>query len=199
MALQEKTKIGMLFGVVVAGMLSAVGAFASATDTRSVLPVQPMTGPVRFVALAADIAVQPLERPAPPAEPEVRWESPADGQISSGFGIRWGAMHKGIDIANEIGTPVRAAATGTVIDSGPIGGYGLWIRIAHEDDVVSLYGHIDETYVEVGQPVQAGEVIAAMGDRGQSTGPHLHFQIEISGRPVDPVLFYRRMSAELTD
>ncbi|MEB3369409.1 M23 family metallopeptidase [Saccharopolyspora mangrovi] len=99
-------------------------------------------------------------------------------------------MHKGIDIANDVGTPIRAASAGTVIDSGPASGYGLWIRIAHANDTVSTYGHIDSSQVEVGRKVQAGDLIATMGNRGQSTGPHLHFQIEIEGEAVDPVPFY---------
>ncbi|WP_407690533.1 M23 family metallopeptidase [Saccharopolyspora rhizosphaerae] len=99
-------------------------------------------------------------------------------------------MHKGVDIANDIGTPIRAASAGTVINSGPASGYGLWVRVAHPDDTVSTYGHIDSSQVQEGQEVQAGDLIATMGNRGQSTGPHLHFQIEVGGEPVDPVSFY---------
>lgn len=113
---------------------------------------------------------------------------PADGAFTSGFGMRWGAMHNGVDIANAIGTPIRAVADGTVIDSGPAQGYGNWIRIRHNDGSVSLYGHMSTLGVTVGQHVTAGQQIAGMGSEGFSTGSHLHFQIHPDGTtPVDPV------------
>lgn len=112
---------------------------------------------------------------------------PADGAYTSGFGMRWGSMHNGIDIANVPGTPIRAVADGTVIDSGPAQGYGQWIRIKHEDGSISVYGHMQSLYAAVGQQVKAGETIAGMGSEGFSTGSHLHFEIWPDGAtPVDP-------------
>ena len=112
---------------------------------------------------------------------------PADGAYTSGFGMRWGSMHNGIDIANVPGTPIRAVAAGTVIDSGPAQGYGQWIRIKHEDGSISVYGHMQSLYAAVGQQVKAGETIAGMGSEGFSTGSHLHFEIWPDGvTPVDP-------------
>lgn len=109
------------------------------------------------------------------------------GRVSSGFGPRWDAQHKGLDIAAPIGTPIRVPLDGTVISSGPASGFGLWVRVRHTDGTVTLYGHIDRTLVEVGQPVSAGEVIAEVGNRGQSTGPHLHFEvIEPGGDNINP-------------
>ncbi|WJY67608.1 M23 family metallopeptidase [Corynebacterium auris] len=113
---------------------------------------------------------------------------PADGTFTSGFGVRWGAMHNGIDIANVIGTPIRAVASGTVIDAGPAQGFGNWIRIRHEDGAVSVYGHMSTLGVTVGQQVEAGQEIAGMGNEGFSTGSHLHFEIHPDGTtPIDPV------------
>ena len=102
---------------------------------------------------------------------------PAQGTFTSGFGARWGATHYGIDIANSIGTPIVAAADGVVIEAGPASGFGLWVRIQHEDGTISVYGHMQDYSVEEGEYVKAGDQIARIGNRGQSTGPHLHFEI----------------------
>jgi murein DD-endopeptidase MepM/ murein hydrolase activator NlpD len=108
------------------------------------------------------------------------------GRITSGFGPRWDAQHKGLDIAAPIGTPIRVPLDGTVIDSGPASGFGLWVRVRHADGTITLYGHIDRTLVEVGQRVSAGEVIAEVGNRGQSTGPHLHFEVITASGNINP-------------
>ncbi|MBY6538287.1 M23 family metallopeptidase [Rhodococcus sp. BP-349] len=113
---------------------------------------------------------------------------PALGTYTSGFGSRWGTLHAGVDIANAIGTPVYAVADGTVIDSGPAAGFGLWVRLQHADGTITVYGHIDSSEVQVGQTVMAGDEIAKMGNRGQSTGPHLHFEVHLTGdSKIDPL------------
>ncbi|AWB83656.1 M23 family metallopeptidase [Corynebacterium liangguodongii] len=113
---------------------------------------------------------------------------PAEGVFTSGFGPRWGAFHAGIDIANSIGTPILAVMDGKVIDSGPAQGYGQWVRLQHEDGTITVYGHVDTLDVAVGDQVKAGQKIAGMGNRGFSTGPHLHFEVHPGGNaPVDPV------------
>lgn len=108
------------------------------------------------------------------------------GRITSGFGPRWNAQHKGLDVAAPIGTPIRVPLDGTVIDSGPASGFGLWVRVRHADGTITLYGHIDRTLVEVGQRVSAGEVIAEVGNTGRSTGPHLHFEVITSSGNINP-------------
>lgn len=126
------------------------------------------------------------------------WVKPTTGRFTSGFGARWGTTHYGVDIANSIGTPIKAAASGTVIDSGPASGFGLWVRIQHNDGTVTVYGHINESLVGVGQRVAAGQQIATMGNRGQSTGPHLHFEVWADGsRKVDPVSWMAARGAPL--
>jgi murein DD-endopeptidase MepM/ murein hydrolase activator NlpD len=117
---------------------------------------------------------------------------PTNGVLTSGFGARWGTMHWGIDLANRIGTPIVAAADGVVVESGPASGFGMWIRIEHADGTITVYGHIDRSLVHEGQHVQAGEQIATMGNRGQSTGPHLHFEVwNPSGVKINPLTWLR--------
>jgi murein DD-endopeptidase MepM/ murein hydrolase activator NlpD len=113
---------------------------------------------------------------------------PTTGTFTSGFGGRWGVTHYGIDLANKIGTPIYAVTDGTVISSGPASGFGLWVRLLHPGGWISVYGHINRSLVRVGEKVKAGQQIAEMGNRGQSTGPHLHFEIwDPSGKKLNPL------------
>ncbi|MEU4646434.1 M23 family metallopeptidase [Nocardia fluminea] len=111
---------------------------------------------------------------------------PAKGAFTSGFGSRWGTMHRGIDIAGPIGSPIYAVADGTVVEAGPAQGFGLWVRIRHDDGTISIYGHMYDFFVSQGERVPAGMQIARIGNRGDSTGPHLHFEIVQNGQHVDP-------------
>ncbi|WP_231699672.1 MULTISPECIES: M23 family metallopeptidase [Corynebacterium] len=112
---------------------------------------------------------------------------PAEGIFTSPFGPRWGTFHKGIDIANAVGTPILAVMDGTVIDSGPASGFGQWIRIKHDDGTITVYGHMATLDVTVGQRVSAGQKIAGMGSLGFSTGSHLHFEVHPNGgEAIDP-------------
>lgn len=111
----------------------------------------------------------------------VLYAQPTTGRVTSSFGSRGGSQHGGTDIANAIGTPVYSVADGVVVDAGPASGFGLWVRIRHDDGTITVYGHIDSYSVSVGQSVSAGEQIARMGNRGQSTGPHLHIEVVTSG------------------
>ncbi|MER3396798.1 MAG: hypothetical protein C4319_08470 [Acidimicrobiia bacterium] len=127
--------------------------------------------------------------PTPPAaKPSVSgfvW--PVNGVVTSGFGMRWGRLHAGIDIAAPIGTPVRAAQSGQVIFAGTQGGYGNLVLIAHGGGIVTAYAHLSAIGVTVGQFVDRGENIGAVGSTGFSTGPHLHFEVRVNGSPVDPM------------
>ncbi len=96
------------------------------------------------------------------------------------------ARHDGLDLAAPEGSAIAAAATGVVKSVGPRGGYGLAVEIDHGGGVVSLYGHASEILVQEGDPVSAGQAIARVGDTGRSTGPHLHFEVRVHGRTVDP-------------
>jgi murein DD-endopeptidase MepM/ murein hydrolase activator NlpD len=107
---------------------------------------------------------------------------PAYGTVSSCFGARWGVTHFGVDIANSIGTPIYAATSGTVKRAGPATGFGLAVYILGDDGYVTVYGHVNRYFVTDGEHVSAGEQIAEIGNRGQSTGPHLHFEVHSGGQ-----------------
>ena len=107
--------------------------------------------------------------------------APTSGRVSSCYGGRWGTMHYGVDIAAPIGTPVYAPQDGRVLQSGPASGFGLAVYVEHDDGTISLYGHVNQSFVSAGQLVSAGEQIAEVGNRGQSTGPHLHFEVHTGG------------------
>ena len=102
---------------------------------------------------------------------------PASGVFTSGFGPRWSRHHSGIDIANHIGTAIRASRSGRVVFSGFLGAYGLMIEIEHPDGYRTRYAHCNESFVQVGDIVGKSDLIARMGNTGRSTGPHLHFEI----------------------
>lgn len=121
---------------------------------------------------------------------------PVTGRITSNYGPRWGTTHYGLDIANRIGTPVRSVGAGTVVSAGPASGFGLWVRVRLADGTMTVYGHINRALVRVGQRVDAGDLIAEVGNRGQSTGPHLHFEtIAADGRRMDPLAWLERRGA----
>lgn len=142
-------------------------AFAPARDTDWVAPQRGRTADGRLVVL------------------------PASGRYTSGFGSRWGSVHQGIDIANALGTPIYSVMDGTVIAAGPARGFGNWVVIKHDSGEISVYGHMRYYDVAVGQRVSAGQKIASIGNEGQSTGPHLHFEIKPDGQtPVDPVPWF---------
>ncbi|WP_124972173.1 peptidoglycan DD-metalloendopeptidase family protein [Aphanothece sacrum] len=116
---------------------------------------------------------------------------PTKGVLTSGYGRRWGRMHRGIDIAAPIGTPIMAAAPGEVISAGwNSGGYGNLVKIRHADGSVTLYAHNSRILVRRGQMVEQGEQISLMGSTGRSTGPHLHFEVHPGGSgAVNPIAF----------
>ncbi len=114
---------------------------------------------------------------------------PARGPINSPFGQRWGRLHAGIDIGVPSGTPVRAADAGRVVLSGPSGGYGNYLCIQHTRTLSTCYAHNSRLGARKGDRVRQGQVIARSGNTGNSTGPHLHFETRINGKPVNPMRF----------
>jgi murein DD-endopeptidase MepM/ murein hydrolase activator NlpD len=119
------------------------------------------------------------------------WVRPAYGPLTSPFGYRWGRLHAGIDIGAPYGAPIYAAAAGVVTYVGPKGGYGTLVTIRHADGTVTAYGHMSRFATSIGHRVEAGEVIAYVGAEGDATGPHLHFEVRIGGRAIDPRPFLR--------
>ena len=114
---------------------------------------------------------------------------PCDGVVVSGFGMRWGRMHEGIDIGCAFGTPNRAAAAGTVIHAGWLGGYGNLVVIDHGNGLSTAYAHASSILVGVGQSVSQGETVSLVGSTGNSSGPHLHFEVRVNGQAVDPLAY----------
>jgi murein DD-endopeptidase MepM/ murein hydrolase activator NlpD len=114
---------------------------------------------------------------------------PCDGVVVSGFGLRWGRLHEGIDITCAYGAPNRAAASGTVIYSGWLGGYGNLVVVDHGNGLSTAYAHASALLVSVGQMVSQGDTVSLVGSTGNSSGPHLHFEVRVNGQAVDP-LFY---------
>ncbi len=135
----------------------------------------------------------------PGAKPELGYKDrlakqfiyPVKGRISSYFGPRWGRNHDGIDFAVNTGTEVKAARAGKVIYSQWANGYGYTVVIEHQKGVRTLYAHNSRLLVHGGQWVEQGQVIALSGNTGNSTGPHLHFEIQINGQPVNPLNYLR--------
>ena len=121
----------------------------------------------------------------PPSSAGFIW--PTSGTLTSGFGWRWGRMHEGIDIAAPTGTPISAAASGTVIHAGWMGGYGNLVVIDHGNGLATAYGHQSSIAVGSGTYVSQGQTIGYVGSTGHSTGPHLHFEVRVNGSPVDPL------------
>jgi len=158
---------------------------------------------VRVAKAGALLAVRPLrsggaswpvlpDLPALPGtnqfDPSQTYIWPTRGVFTSGYGWRWGRMHKGIDIANNVGTPIQAAKDGVISFSGWSSGYGYLVEISHGDGSSTRYAHNSRLLVKKGQLVPQGARISLMGSTGRSTGPHLHFEIRRpGGAAMDPM------------
>lgn len=106
--------------------------------------------------------------------------------VSSGFGTRWGRLHRGVDLALAQGSPIYAADSGTVYFAGDGGGYGNLVKVDHGNGMQTYYAHCSSLLVTSGQKISRGEKIALTGSTGNSTGPHLHFEVIINGKCIDP-------------
>ncbi len=148
----------------------------------------------------------PARAPAPPAA-AIAFGEPAPGYpVISPFGLRqlpWeeaGRLHKGVDIAAPMRTPVLAAADGVVIRTGVDGGYGRFVEVAHAGGMSSLYGHLSRFETQPGARVKQGQPIGLMGSSGSSTGAHVHFEVhDPEGRALNPQMFIGRSFATLAD
>jgi len=190
---------------------TGVGGGQPAAAERLVMPVPQRSALDEVAALddaeqtrrdkAAQVARDEAARQEAARQEEARERgyAPVTGVITSKFGPRWGVTHYGLDIANRIGTPIRTPVAGVVLDAGPASGFGLWVRVRHDDGTITVYGHINSYSVREGQRVEGGQVIAEVGNRGNSTGPHLHFEAwSSSGRKLDPLAWLRDRGVDLS-
>jgi murein DD-endopeptidase MepM/ murein hydrolase activator NlpD len=144
---------------------------------------------VRGSITAAEAQVRLGELAASRAARAPKTVLPTPGRLTTCFCMRWGQKHWGIDLAAPLGTPILAATDGVVLRAGPASGFGNAVYIQDADGNVQIYGHMRYYDVEAGELVHAGDQIAKVGNQGQSTGPHLHFELHrggIDGRPFDP-------------
>jgi murein DD-endopeptidase MepM/ murein hydrolase activator NlpD len=111
---------------------------------------------------------------------------PVDGPITSGFGPRWGSFHEGIDISAPTGTPIRAAASGSIVLAAYTGGYGNYTCISHGGALSTCYGH-QSGFARTSGSISQGSILGYVGSTGHSTGPHLHFEVRVNGAAVDPL------------
>jgi murein DD-endopeptidase MepM/ murein hydrolase activator NlpD len=162
---------------------------ASQLARRSIFSQMPS---LELPPLSANAAIQFLPSTVQNGLQKFIW--PANGVFTSGYGWRWGRMHRGIDIAAPVGTPVVASASGVVISAGwNEGGYGNLVEIRHPDGAVTRYAHNQSISTRVGAVVEQGDLIAHMGSTGRSTGPHTHFEIRLGGQgTVDPMTLLAR-------
>ncbi|SDE18341.1 Murein DD-endopeptidase MepM and murein hydrolase activator NlpD, contain LysM domain [Paracoccus isoporae] len=112
-------------------------------------------------------------------------------RFTSGFGPRWGRVHKGMDLAGPIGTPVLSTGDGVVTFAGRQSGYGYIVKIEHALGTETRYAHLSKIRVKQGQKVSRGAQIGDMGNTGRSTGPHLHYEVRVNGKAVDPMSFIK--------
>ncbi len=110
------------------------------------------------------------------------------GILTSRYGKRNGRMHEGIDIGAKTGTPILSASAGTVMFSGPgPTGYGLMVIVKHSENLMTVYSHNSKNYVHKNMKIKRGQMVAAVGSTGRSTGPHLHFEVRNDTKPIDPL------------
>ncbi len=112
-------------------------------------------------------------------------------RYTSGFGMRWGRMHKGTDFAAPHGTPIYSTADGIVVHAGWLSGYGRLVKIQHEFGIETRYAHLSKITVREGQRVSRGQRIGDMGNTGRSTGTHLHYEVRVGGKAVNPMIYIK--------
>jgi murein DD-endopeptidase MepM/ murein hydrolase activator NlpD len=126
------------------------------------------------------------------------WLLPLDDYVfTSAYGVRWGKLHAGVDLAAREGTPYKAIHAGTVVKAGYDGGYGYSITIKNDDGTEVVYAHSRRVLVKAGEQVKAGQMIGEVGSTGASFGTHLHIEVHNQGNPVDPIPFLRQRGVDI--
>ncbi|EGD56756.1 peptidase M23 [Gordonia neofelifaecis NRRL B-59395] len=191
---------------VVAAFAGAIGLAAATAGEAAAKPASPIALP-SGVQLPKNLQVPDNLPPAldkaigdllPSGIGQAPAAKPVNGTVTSTYGARWGAHHNGVDIANKIGTPVRAVTNGVVLEAGPASGYGQWIRVRQDDGTTGVFGHVDQILVHAGEKVHAGQKIGTVGNRGNSTGPHLHYEVwNAAGNPINPHIWLEKRGVRL--
>jgi murein DD-endopeptidase MepM/ murein hydrolase activator NlpD len=175
-------------------------------DDQQSLAVQPAPRSIDAATAARQLSVsqsltgQPSVSGASTANPSSAYTKPAQGTLTSTFGGKYGQLHYGIEISNTMDTPIVAVGPGTIIDAGPVSGYGLWVKEQLADGTILVYARMDSYSVQVGQQVAAGQQIALMGNRGFSaSGYSLHFEVWQAGttKRIDPVAWLNAQGVTL--
>lgn len=146
-------------------------------------------GSVRVASITSAAPAEPIETAAPATGTSVGFTWPVRGTLTSPYGLRWGRLHAGLDIAAPAGTPVQASASGQVVYAGSMGGFGLLVVIQHPGGISTAYAHNSSLAVSVGQSVGQGQTIAGVGCTGSCSGNHVHFEVRVGGAPVDPMTY----------
>ncbi|MFF0151300.1 M23 family metallopeptidase [Micromonospora sp. NPDC005203] len=173
---------------------------SSTPDTLSVSPTPTPSATSASPAPAKTAAAKAKPKPKKTTKPTPAWVNPMPGaEVTSCYGQRWGTLHAGIDLALPSGTPIRAAAAGTVTQAGDASdGYGNSVFIDHGNGYLTHYAHQSRIAVTVGQAVKAGQVIGYEGATGDATGPHLHFEVHQGmWNQIDPAPFMRSHGVDL--
>jgi murein DD-endopeptidase MepM/ murein hydrolase activator NlpD len=183
-------RVALRYNISVGRLMAANGI----TDPRDLRVGQSLVIPGSYQAASVDTAdltasasgVHRYEGPR--ADRQFDWPV-SQGVVSSGFGIRNGAMHDGVDISAPVGTPIHAADSGVVIFSGQLHGYGNTVIIRHDDNYVTIYGHNQINLVREGDHVARGQTIAELGHSGRTTGANLHFEVRCDNIAHDPLAY----------
>jgi murein DD-endopeptidase MepM/ murein hydrolase activator NlpD len=190
--LQERDQIASAQGQLVASRDELASARADRRGALASVQAEKESALEDLAALEAEqarvaAALQGAPAPGPIKQGSGQLIWPVNGTFTSPFGMRWGRLHAGIDISVPEGTPIRAADSGTVVLMGWVGGYGNYTCIQHTSSMSTCYGHQSSFATSNGASVSQGQVIGYSGNTGNSTGPHLHFEVRIGGSPVDPM------------
>jgi murein DD-endopeptidase MepM/ murein hydrolase activator NlpD len=179
-------------------VLAAQDALDTVDEATEMLPQASITeeeAKARLDDVAASRAARAEAQEAAREAARPKAMLPINGaRLTTCFCMRWGTMHWGIDLAAPMLTPEYAAMDGVVLRAGAASGFGLAVYILHANGDVTVYGHMEKILVHVGDYVQAGDTIALLGQRGQSTGPHLHFEVHqggMTGKKIDPIPWLR--------
>jgi murein DD-endopeptidase MepM/ murein hydrolase activator NlpD len=182
----------MLLAAATLFIFSAVKGYSPLQTLRAILKGEPIPNKVKY-QISSSSGKSNTQNLAPgPISFSGNFLRPVQGPVTSPFGQRWGVLHAGIDIAAGIGTPIIAAGSGTVTRAGWNNGFGNYVSIDHGGGYSTAYGHLNSISVRSGQSVSSGQTIGTVGSTGDSTGPHLHFEVRVNGIPKDPLEYIGR-------